>query len=578
MKRASDADRLLWRTVVADRGWLLVTLAATVGEAIAQLLLPLALADGVDATLAAGPVATGVGTAGGTAAADTLTRFTAVVLVLVLASVTAGLARGRCVARSVARVRGELLRALLTRTTGPADRLGTGDFVSRFTGDATTVAGAVALLPGLVGGVLTTTAALVILSVIDWWLALGMLAGVGLGLAVVRRFVTDTTSQVSRYLDARGALTRRLVDALAGARTIRAAGTVDREIARVLAPLATLHAAGRDTWRSLARVLWRGHLVALLAEAATLLGAGFGVAAGRLTPGEFLAAAGYALLALKIFHTVPALAGLGRARAGARRVQEALAAGEPDGGTEPATDGPGRIEIRGLATDPAAERSLSGVDLTVEAGAVVAVVGASGAGKSLLAATVAGLVAPTAGTVRIDGAQIHRWRPAERRRTIGYGTARPVLLGRTVAEAIGYGTTATHDEIVAAARAAQVHDVILRLPAGYDTPVDRLRLSGGELQRLGLARVVVRRPRVLVLDDAAANLDTATEVRVGQALAGALPGRTRMIVTHRAATAAAADLVVWLDQGRVRATGSHDELCGHAGYRAILGGRADDLA
>jgi ATP-binding cassette subfamily B protein len=123
-----------------------------------------------------------------------------------------------------------------------------------------------------------------------------------------------------------------------------------------------------------------------------------------------------------------------------------------------------------------------------------------------------------------------------------------------------------------AAVAAQVHDVLVRLPRGYETPVADAPLSGGEIQRIGLARAIVRDPGILVLDDATASLDTVTEAKVDKAFTTALPGRTRVVVTHRPATAARADLVVWLEKGRVRGTGTHQELWDDEDYRAVFTG------
>jgi ATP-binding cassette subfamily B protein len=115
-----------------------------------------------------------------------------------------------------------------------------------------------------------------------------------------------------------------------------------------------------------------------------------------------------------------------------------------------------------------------------------------------------------------------------------------------------------------------VDDVVVRLPDGYCTPLAETPLSGGEAQRLGLARAIVHNPRVLIFDDATASLDTITEAAVEQAMATALPGRTRIVVTHRASTAARADLVVWLENGRIRAMAPHAALWREQGYRAVF--------
>jgi ATP-binding cassette subfamily B protein len=124
--------------------------------------------------------------------------------------------------------------------------------------------------------------------------------------------------------------------------------------------------------------------------------------------------------------------------------------------------------------------------------------------------------------------------------------------------------------VAAAASAAQADRFIRLLPEGYDTPLTRAPMSGGELQRLGLARAILTRARVVVLDDATSSLDTATEVKVVAALQRLLAGRTSLVVAHRAATAARADLVAWLDAGRIRALGPHDVLWSDPDYRSVF--------
>jgi ATP-binding cassette subfamily B protein len=158
------------------------------------------------------------------------------------------------------------------------------------------------------------------------------------------------------------------------------------------------------------------------------------------------------------------------------------------------------------------------------------------------------------------------------RREVSYAFDRPVLLGGTVREALTYGRPETSDEEVwRAARAAQAVGFIRRLPRALDTALADTPLSGGELQRLGLARAVAHGGRLLVLDDATSSLDTVTEAEVTRALTEVLAGRTRLIVAHRAGTAARADLVAWLDAGRIRAVAPHHALWEReAAYRSVF--------
>jgi ATP-binding cassette subfamily B protein len=162
------------------------------------------------------------------------------------------------------------------------------------------------------------------------------------------------------------------------------------------------------------------------------------------------------------------------------------------------------------------------------------------------------------------------------RAAVAYGFDRPFLLGDTVGEAIGLGGRGrSPEELVAAARAAHADGFIRRLPAGYDTPLAEAPMSGGERQRIGLARAFAQGSRVLLLDDVAASLDTVTEHEISQALTRRFAGRTRLLVAHRASTAARADLVVWLQGGRVRMQATHGELARDPAYRRLFGAEDD---
>lgn len=209
------------------------------------------------------------------------------------------------------------------------------------------------------------------------------------------------------------------------------------------------------------------------------------------------------------------------------------------------------------------EGLLGPLDLTVPGGRTVALVGRSGSGKSLLAAVAGGLRAPDTGLVLIDGVPLAELTPGQRRAAVGYAFERPVLVGATVGEALeGAGGAET--------RAARADGFLARLPLGDATPTSELRLSGGELQRLGLARLLAQRPRVMILDDATSSLDLATEHQVTEALTRATSGRTRLVVAHRPGAAARADLVAWLDGGRLRALAPHSTLIKQPDYRAAL--------
>ncbi|WP_341720805.1 ABC transporter ATP-binding protein [Micromonospora sp. FIMYZ51] len=219
--------------------------------------------------------------------------------------------------------------------------------------------------------------------------------------------------------------------------------------------------------------------------------------------------------------------------------------------------------------------ALAGITLDVPAGSSLAVVGETGSGKSTLAGLISRLYDPTAGQVTIDGVDLRGLRLADLTAIVGVVSQETYLLHNTVRENLRYARPdATDVEIEQAARAAQIHDLIAGLPDGYDTLVGSRghRFSGGEKQRLAIARTLLRDPRILVLDEATSALDTETERAVQRAFEVLAEGRTTITIAHRLATVRAADQIVVLDHGRVVEAGDHDSLLNRNGRYATLAG------
>ncbi|MEP6744121.1 MAG: ATP-binding cassette domain-containing protein, partial [Gemmatimonadota bacterium] len=223
--------------------------------------------------------------------------------------------------------------------------------------------------------------------------------------------------------------------------------------------------------------------------------------------------------------------------------------------------------------DADAPWALREVDLELRPGEVVALVGPSGAGKTTLASLLPRFWDVTEGRVLLDGTDIRSLRLADLRSALGLVPQEPALFSGTIRENIAYARPgATEAEVVAAARAAHAEEFIERLPARYETVVGErgVKLSGGQRQRIAIARVVLKDPAVLVLDEATSSLDNVSERLVEEALERLLRGRTTLIIAHRLSTVQRADRIVVLDQGRVVESGTHVELLAKGGLYALL--------
>jgi ATP-binding cassette subfamily B protein len=246
-------------------------------------------------------------------------------------------------------------------------------------------------------------------------------------------------------------------------------------------------------------------------------------------------------------------------------------------------DAPDAVEVRGLSGDvrwddvrfayPGGRPILDGVALHVRPGERVAIVGPSGSGKSTLVSLVQRFYDPTGGVVRVDGIDVRRLKQVSLRRQIGVVFQESLLFNESVLANIAYGRPgATRAEIEAAARAANAHEFVSRLPDGYDTVVGERgsRLSVGERQRIAIARTLLKDPAILILDEPTSALDAESEALVQEALDRVSGGRTALVIAHRLSTVVTADRIVVLRHGRLVEQGTHAELVAAGGYYASL--------
>ncbi|WP_216590453.1 ATP-binding cassette domain-containing protein [Streptomyces brasiliscabiei] len=551
----------------------LVSVAATA----ADLSLPVALGRALDLLLAGDPDGS-----------RWVLWCTALILVAAVLDAVETVLGGTTDARATAWLRHRLVGHVLAVGPRAVGRFGPGDLVARLVGNAAQAGTAPATAAALLAALAGPLGAVVALGLIDPRLMAAFLIGAPLLALVLRALAQDSSVCVTRYQRAQGRIAGGLAEAVAGHRTIAAAGTADRTVTRVLGPLPELSREGHRMWHVQGRAAARAATVAPLAQLAVVATAGVLLTRARLSPGDLLAASRYAVLAAGVGVLVGHVSALIRARAGAARLGDVLAEPPmPHGGRLLPSAGPeppeprapsrpvsrqGRLELRSVTVRRGGRAVLDGVDLAVPGGATVAVVGRSGAGKSLLAAVAGRLVDPDEGEARLDGVPLPELDRRELRRAIVHAFERPALLGGSVEDTIAFGVPRPSPARVReAARAAHADAFVRRLPDGYATPCADAPLSGGEAQRLGLARAFARDCRLLVLDDALSSLDTVTERRVTDALLSSPTGATRLLVAHRATTAARADTVAWLDGGRVRAVGPHAELWRIAGYRELFG-------
>ncbi|MET8687819.1 ABC transporter ATP-binding protein [Streptomyces sp. NPDC004732] len=542
-----------------------LALCAVAGSG-ATLLLPLAIGRALDAVL------TGHLTGGDTDATRWILACAALIGAGALLDAVDGVLTGTTNARTTAWLRGRVVRHVLAVGPRTTARFAPGDLVARLIDNAAHAGVAPATFAALLAALVTPLGAIVALALIDGWLAVAFVAGAPVLFLLLRAFVRVSSDCVARYQHVQGDIAGRLSEAVGGARTIAAAHTEDKEAARVLRSLPELARQGHRMWRVQGRSQAQAVAVAPLLQLAVAAVAGHLVLQERISIGDLLAASRYAVLATGVGMLVGQLGGLVRARAAARRLGEVLAEPETVHGTAGLPPTGGLLELCGVRVSRGGRTVLDGVDLTVPAGGTVAVVGRSGAGKSLLASLAGRLTDPDEGVVRLDGVPLDSLGREELRREVGYAFERPALLGETLEGTIGFGAPRPAPERVReAARAARADTFITRLPDGYATRCAEAPLSGGEAQRLGLARAFARGGRLLILDDAMSSLDTVTEHHIAEALLRHTPHRSRLIIAHRAATAARADAVAWLHEGRIRAMGTHAELWERPEYREVFG-------
>jgi ATP-binding cassette, subfamily B, bacterial len=364
-------------------------------------------------------------------------------------------------------------------------------------------------------------------------------------------------------------LTADAEENISGVRVVKAFAQERRQLARFRHSVGRVFDQAILTTRIQARFTPTLEFLPNIGLALILAIGGREVINGTLTLGQFTAFYAYLLILISPMRTLGyMLSSAQRATASGARIFQVLDR-EPQMTSPPGAaglpSGNGQVRLSGveLRFEGSSRPALRDIDLEIEAGTTVALVGAMGSGKTALVSLLPRLYDVTAGSVTIDGADVRDVDLMSLRHEIAIVPDDPFLFSATVHENIAYARPdATREQVQAAARAAQADEFIEALPDGYDTLVGErgLTLSGGQRQRIAIARAVVSDPRILILDDATSSVDASTEQEIKLALRELMAGRTTFVIAHRLSTIALADEIVVLEHGQVASQGTHEEL------------------
>ncbi|WP_411086772.1 ABC transporter ATP-binding protein [Streptomyces sp. 061-3] len=456
----------------------------------------------------------------------------------------------------------------LTRLDGKRqDELSTGQVVGRATSDLQLIQGLLFMLPMTIGNVLLFLISLVIMAWLSPLLTLVAIA-VAPALWFIARRSRSRLFPATWYAQGQAAAVAGVVDgAVSGVRVVKGFGQEEQETGKLREVGRKLFAGRLRTIRLNARYTPALQAVPALGQVAMLALGGWLATRGEITLGTFVAFSTYLAQLVGPVRMLAMVLTVGQqARAGVERVLELIDT-EPtmqDGTVELPADAPASVEFDDVRFGYDPERPvLDGFSLTIEPGETVAVVGASGSGKSTVSLLLPRFYDVSHGAVLVGGHDVRELTQDSLRAAIGLVPEDSFLFSDTVRANIAYGhPDATQDQIEQAARAAQADRFIADLPLGYDTKVGEhgLTLSGGQRQRVALARAILTDPRLLLLDDATSAVDARVEHEIHEALAQVMAGRTTLLIAHRRSTLGLADRIAVLEEGRLADIGTHEEL------------------
>ncbi|WP_137989208.1 ABC transporter ATP-binding protein [Streptomyces vilmorinianum] len=471
----------------------------------------------------------------------------------------------------------------ITRLDGRRqDELSTGQVVGRATSDLQLIQGLLFMLPMTIGNILLFGISLGVMAALSLPLTLVALA-VAPALWFIAKRSRTRLHPATWYAQAQAAAVAGVVDgSVTGVRVVKGFGQEEQETGKIREASRKLFAGRLRTIRLNSRYTPALQAVPALGQVAVLALGGWLATRGQITLGTFVAFSAYLASLVGPVRMLAMVLTVGQqARAGVERVLELIDT-EPvikDGTKELPADAEATVEFDDVSfayegASGTTRPVLDGFSLEIRSGETVAVVGASGSGKSTVSLLLPRFYDVTHGAVLVGGHDVRELTLDSLRAAIGLVPEDSFLFSDTVRANIAYGhPDATQEQIETAARAAQADRFIAELPDGYDTKVGEhgLTLSGGQRQRIALARAILTDPRLLLLDDATSAVDARVEHEIHEALASVMAGRTTLLIAHRRSTLGLADRIAVLDDGRLSDIGTHEELQERSAlYRQLL--------
>jgi ATP-binding cassette, subfamily B, bacterial len=461
------------------------------------------------------------------------------------------------------------------------DRTQAGQLMSRGNTDLQQVQQVVVMIPITISNALTVTAVTVVLILIDPILTLFALGSLPLVNLLGKRFSTNLFPNVMRIQEESAQLATVVDETVQGIRVVKGFGAEPAQKARLRTEADDVYDAAMDASRVRATYLPAIELMPNVGLIAVLAYGGHQVLNGNMAIGTLLAFNLYVVLLIQPLRMLGMIiAQAQRAAAAAQRVVEVLSTApiiiDPARPRSLPTEGAlGEVRFDGVSFAYAdGTQVLDGLDLVIPPGESVALVGATGSGKSTVARLIPRFYDVEQGRVLIDGVDVRETPLHELRRSVGIVFEETFLFSDTIAANIAFADPDASSELIErAARLAGAHDFIVELPDGYRTTIGErgFSLSGGQRQRIAIARAILADPRVLILDDATSSVDPTKEHEIRDALGEVMEGRTTIVIAHRPATIALADRVVLLGRGQIVAEGTHDELLETSeAYRTVL--------